>query len=66
VLLALVPLALALLVQALQVLLGPQALLALARAGLLVVRGVACLFSSNYQFPQRRICGITSRSSSLE
>jgi hypothetical protein len=61
-----VPQALALLVQALQVLLGPQALLALARAGLLVGRGVACLFSSKYQFPQRRICGIISRSSSLE
>jgi hypothetical protein len=50
-----VPLALALLAQALLVLLGPQELLALARAGLLGGRGVACLFSSNYQFPQRRI-----------
>jgi len=49
-----VPQALALLVQALQVL-GPQELLALARAGLLGGRGVACLFSSNYQFPQRRM-----------
>jgi len=46
---------LALLALALLVLLGPQELLALARAWLLGGRGVACLFSSNYQFPQRRI-----------
>jgi hypothetical protein len=50
-----------------QVALVPLALLALARAGLLVVRGVACHFPPFFlQFPQRRISGIISRSSSLE
>jgi hypothetical protein len=50
-----------------QVALVPLALLALARAGLLVVRGVACHFPPFFlQFPQRRIIGMISLSSSLE
>ena len=59
----------ALVVLAQQVLRGrlePLALAALARAGLRGGQGVACLLSSRFQLPQRRMCGITSRNSSLE
>ena len=45
----------------------PLALQVLARAGLLVVRGVACQFPPIFfQFPQRRTMGIISLNSSLE